>query len=87
MRQQGVIGHDAGDTLARHFLYFRENERLVLAGERYCNASRASPAGPANPVDIVLRFVRQVKVDDVTDPLHMQPAASHVRSHQHAGLP
>jgi hypothetical protein len=47
---------------------------LVAVGERYDGAGRASPRGPAGPVQIVLVIVWRVEVDHKLDAVNMDPA-------------
>ena len=49
-------------------------------------AFSAGPAGTADPVDIGLVVERDVKVDYMADPLHIEPAGGHVGGHQDVEL-
>jgi hypothetical protein len=59
----------------------------LLTGEADGNTGRAGPAGPADAVHIVLRFIGQGVVDDMTDPLDVDPTTGDIGRHQHLDLP
>jgi len=55
---------------------------LVDADERDRLALDARPAGPADPVDVVLRHHRQLEVDDVGQGVDVETARGHLGRHE-----
>ncbi len=49
-------------------------------------AATTGPARPADPVDVALAVGREVVVDDMADPLHVQAAGGHVGGDDHVDL-
>ena len=65
----------------------RERLALIGADEQVGDAVLAHASGPADPVDVVLRIVGHVVVDDVADALDIDAAADDVGGDQHRDLP
>src|SRR5690606_13321927 len=77
-RQAHLLDRLPGGALdrAQHALLARGDEQDRLA-------AASGAAGAADAVDVALGVVRDVVVEDVADPLHVQAARGHVGGHQH----
>jgi hypothetical protein len=57
-----------------------------LGAKRESNSHSPGSARATDPMDIVFRFVRRIKVDDVRDAINVDSACGNVRRHQHLNL-
>ena len=55
---------------------------FYIADQRHRRAFGTCPAGPADPVDIVLGDVGQLEVDDMRKPIDVQTAGGDIGGHQ-----
>ena len=77
------VGLEADDRFARDApsqdpLDVIEQLEFVDADERHGIAIDAGPAGPPDPVDVILGDHRQFEVDDVRERLDVEPACGHL---------
>src|SRR6188508_2584356 len=63
---------------ANQLLDVAQKRALLVIAERDRNAVSAGARGAADPVDVALRNVRQVVVDDVADTFDVDPARGDV---------
>lgn len=62
------------------------NERsLFRVAKRDGDALRTSTCSPADAVHIGLRHIRQIKIDDVADTIHINAARSDIRRNENPG--
>src|SRR5690606_1556264 len=78
--------HFAVDLASEQGLDRRQGEGIVLAGKADRGTAGAGTAGAADAVHIVVRHLRQGKVDHVTDTVDVNAATGHVGGHQYADL-
>ena len=60
----------------------RDSGALRRRGEGGSRSASACPAGAANPVNEVFRYLRKIVIHDVSDPLHVDAARGDVGGHQ-----
>ena len=81
-RMIGAHGNGAPDQL----LDCLEVWPLIDITERDRSAGRTRPRGAANPMDIRLRLIGQVVVNDMRDAIDINAAGSNVCRYQHRGF-
>lgn len=61
---------------------------MILRGhETGRPAGGLHPSGPADPVDVIFRRIREIIIDDVADVGHIDSAGGNIRRHQHPVSP
>lgn len=81
------IARGAWDRLTQEFL---DRSNLILVVVRHkarCTTHRLHPSGAPDPVHIVLRALREVVVDHVTDIGYIDSAGRNIGCHQHSIAP
>ena len=87
-RHVGLGGHlHRRDALAGEALDLRHHPPLARGDEEHGDPGAPGPAGAADAVDVGLDVVGDVVVDDVADPLDVQPAGGDVGRHHDLHLP
>src|SRR5262249_21308639 len=86
--QSGVTVVEVLQFHARDFLADEPLDSVYVAGvlghhQRECIAGSLHPARPANAMNVVLRMLWHVVVDDVADIGDVQPARGDVGRHEH----
>ena len=63
-----------------------QRERVIFAGETDRVSACPGARSPADPVDIILRVLRQVVIDDMTDAWNMQAPCRNICRDEHPAL-
>ena len=84
-RVERMVGVDR-DRLADGLLDVAQERALFRIAERDGDAVIAGARGAADAVDVALRLVRQVEIDDMGDAVDVDAAGGDVGRHQHADL-
>src|SRR5215472_1238427 len=77
---------DARDWLADQLLDGLDETPVVLAGKGEGMSLAAGPAGAADAMDIVLSMDRHVEIEDVAEPLDIEPAGRDIARDQDRDL-
>src|SRR5699024_10878376 len=72
-----------GGSLLGGALDVRQGAALVRADEGHCLPGASGAAGAADAVDVGLRFLRHIEVDDQADALHVEAAGGDVGGDEH----
>src|SRR6267378_3521603 len=83
----GLVRTHPLDLDAQRAFELEELRSLLFHVEGRSHAVATVAAGAADAMDEVFRHFRQIVIDDVRDILHVNPARSQVRRHQHAEPP
>ena len=72
---------------ARQFLDVPEISPLARIAERQCRSAGAGSRRTADAVHVAFRLVRQLVVDDMRNPRHIDASCGNIRGDENASLP
>jgi len=76
----------ANQLTAHKFLDGRDEKGISFVGETDRGASGSGPTRAPDPVYVILRIMRQLKIDDMIHPLDVNSASGYIRCHQYPYL-